>query len=103
MMQENFPDCLPDLNFFKVGIGRKEPRLFATLETSLGLKSIMSFGFDLVDSIDIVNREDKNFINIYSTKHGVMFAETGMCYFLPKQFEQLQEDYFVVKISGMMQ
>jgi len=32
-----------------------------------------------------------------------MFAESRMCYFLPKQFEQLKEDYLVMKLSGVKQ
>lgn len=99
-----FLDEMPDLNFFKVGVGRKAPRLFASLEDSLGLKSVISFGFDSVDFIDILDtKEDEMLIILLSMDNGVMFAETGLCYFLPKQFEQLKEDYFVVKISGMIQ
>lgn len=99
-----FLDEIPDLNFFKVRIGRPDPRLFASLEDSLGIKAVMSFGFDLVDSIDVLDKsEDEDLIMLLSMKHGVMFAESRMCYFLPKQFEQLKEDYFVMKLSGVKQ
>lgn len=99
-----FTNELPDLHYFKVGIGRREPRLFATLEDSLGMKAIMGFGFDLIESIDILDaHKDESLIMRLSMNHGVMFAESRMCYFLPKQFEQLKEDYFVMKLSGVKQ
>jgi len=99
-----FREEMPNLNFFKVGIGRREPRLFASLEDSLGIKTVTSFGFDLVESIDVLDRiEDETLIILLSMAHGVMFAESRMCYFLPKQFEQLKEDYLVMKLSGVKQ
>ena len=99
-----FMEEIPDLNFFKVGIGRREPRLFASLEDSLGIKAVTSFGFDLVESIDVLDKvQDETLIILLSMAHGVMFAESRMCYFLPKQFEQLKEDYLVMKLSGVKQ
>jgi len=92
-------DKIPDMNFFWVGTSSGQRHLFGTLESSLGLLAIQACGIKNASSISIHEKHS-------GTLNGKLyFAETRKLYVTTKlkEWEELKEDYLIVKLSQLKQ
>ncbi len=112
----NLKEMFPELTFFVVrGQWNKkfqpkvkiniETRVFCTLETSLGIKSVNQFlhkGDKTLFSIEFWRRTLHNRLERELNTPGIAFAETGKVY-LKKDLRELEEDYLITMLSGLRQ
>lgn len=93
--KENFI-ALPGHPNFKV-----MTRVFCTLESSLGIKSITPFlDGNSLESIDFWEPELHHNLAQTLCNPGIAFAETGLVY-KKKDLEQFREDYYITILLGM--
>ena len=101
----------PDLNYFRVvAVDRGSRRvrvnyLVASLEESLGLKSLATMGHRDVREIvpmDKYNLTSAKEIEKEFITYGIYLAESSS-YYNSRELERLKEDYFVSKIAGLKQ
>ncbi len=91
------------MNFFKVGYYKpKKIRLFASLESSLSIRSAMYFEEKSeIKSIDIAEM-NHGWVSWQFCNYGICFADTGLCY-MPKDIKELKRDYLIAKLSQIKQ
>lgn len=77
-------------------------RAVATLETSLGIKSILPFVDGKLHSIDFWKLERDGFPERHFNSMGILFADTGQIY-NRNNIEQLKEDYLIARLAGLRQ
>lgn len=97
-------DC-PELHYFKIAVkmlGTKKDvaPMIATFESSLGLKSLITMGFN--DVMEIIPVVRNNAVNINFHYYGIYLAETSL-YYKPNNIDGFMEDYFISKIAGFKQ
>lgn len=105
LIDDLFNKC-PDIYFFKVVLDNK-PYVFLTLETSLGMKSILatypkSVNLHLICPVSPDFPTDRIFLDLALHKQGFAFAETRTIY-KPNDFNTFYEDYLIAKISQLPQ
>ena len=115
MRDGEFPNLFPRLILFKVmadGWTKKfsgatnqlqvMTRVVATLESSLGIKSIEPFLDGQLQSIHFWRLEEDGYPERHFNSTGILFADTGQVY-TRNTIEQFQEDYLIARLAGLRQ